>query len=364
MFGDIETWPVSETFYFIKDLLEGKNIDRSIEVRFVDGSTCNISGTCRINLPISETDAINLIIKSGYRNYRELEHKLILPTVRNVLRQTANLMTAEESYSSKRPDFINSSIEQIENGLYETKDEEREITDLISGEKIKKLFKVKKLDANGNPVYKFNPLKGTGITLKNFEVKVFDYSPKVREQIAKQQEALMAVATAKAKAQEAEQNKLTIEAEGKAKVALARYEKEQEKIRAVVAAQQLKEVGVIEAEQKKAVASLAKEAAEFTKKEQILLGEGESERKRLVLAADGALDKKLDAMKYMAEVNAKAYSMRNVPTYYYDGGGAGGKGTNLDAQTAQFLTTLNMAAAKMIGLDLSIPKGAVSEEKK
>jgi hypothetical protein len=48
MFGDIQTWPKADTFFFTHDKKEGQGMDQSIEVRFNDGSICNISGTMRI----------------------------------------------------------------------------------------------------------------------------------------------------------------------------------------------------------------------------------------------------------------------------------------------------------------------------
>ena len=68
----------------------------------------------------------------------------------------------------------------------------------------------------------------------------------MRAQIGTQQTALMAVATARAKAQQAEQEALMAEAEGKANVARAKYEEEEKKIRAVVAAEQRVEVAELD----------------------------------------------------------------------------------------------------------------------
>lgn len=357
LFGDIEPWPKAETFFFTSDKDEGKDIDQSIEVRFVDGSLCNISGTLRIILPTSEQQAIALTTIRGHKTYKDLESKLILPTVRNVLRLTANLMTARDSYASKRADFITFARDQIVNGMYQTTTVERKIKDLISGEMVTKTFKViKTIDGKPGsaPLYHLNPLKNTGITLANFEIKKFVYDEKVRKQIATQQEALMAVETAKAKAQEAEQNKLTIEAQGKADVAKARYEKEQEKIRAVVDAEKEKEVQVIAATRRKEVAILDKEAAAEKKQEQILLGEGEAERKRLVLAADGALEKKLATYERVMNVWADAYSKRKVPSVMM----GGGNGKDVDANALSMSEVMSLMAMKQLGLDLTVPEGA------
>ena len=356
-FGDIEVWPKAETFYFTADIKEGKKIDQSIEVRFNDGSICNISGTCRVMTPSSPTDAINLTIKHSFRTYADLEHKLILPVLRNSLRLTANLMSARESYSEKRSDFIYWSWDQIQNGAYETKEVKKDVKDLVTGETVTKVFKeIKKV--GGVPLYQKNPLEGLGIRLSNFEIKSFVYAPKVKLQIASQQEALMAVATAKANAQKAEQEKLTAEAEGKKKVMTAKYEKEQEKVKAVVDAQKDKEVAVTHASKLLEVEKLSKLAAAETKQKEILLGQGEAERKRLVLAADGALRQKLATYENIMTIWAEAFSKRLVPAVMMGGGGNG----QLDTDAINLSEVMSVMLMKQLGLDFSIPKGATTKQ--
>lgn len=357
VFGDIEVMPIADTFFFThdNDTKDDVDEDTSMEVRFNDGSLCKISGTLRIIMPKSETDAINLVTVKGHKTYNDVQEKLIKPTVRNVLRATANLMSARDSYSSKRQDFITFSRDQIQNGMYKTRSEVKMVKDLVSGEMVAKEFQViDKVD--GVPQYRLNPLAGTGITLANFEIKSFQYEKKVRDQIAEQQGALMAVQTAKANAEKAEQDKLTIEAQGKAKVATARYEKEQEKIRAVVDAEKLKEVAVLNATRELEVAVLAKKAAAETKAKDILLGQGQAEKKRLIIQADGALKEKLSAMVEIQNVWATAYSNRAVPNYYVAGGGDGESGGSLDMQSQQFMNFINLSMAKMLNVDTGIRK--------
>lgn len=353
-FGDIYQFPTSETFFFTKDNKEGKPVDESIKVTFADGSECDISGTARIIMPTTEEEALNLTVKLGFRDYHSIEKKLILPTIRRALVITATMMTAQESYNVKRIDFLKWASSQIEHGIAVTREIEKEVKDPVTGELVVKKFKEIVTDDKGQIVYESNPLAGTGIKLQNFEVKDFAYSDAVKKQIAEQQSAIMGVATAKANAQKAEQAKITAEAEGKAKVTTAQYEKEQEKIKAVVDAEKDKAVAVLNGQKLKEVADLQKQAAEFTKQEQILLGQGEAERKKLVMEADGALEKKIDAAKYMADVWAKAYASRQVPSYYVDGGSGSGSGSQSDGQSAQFMSMLNTQIAKNLGLDLSI----------
>ena len=267
MFGDITTWNKAETFFFTADSDEGARHDESIEVRFVDGSIARISGTMRIALPRTETEIIHLVDELGFTNYDSLETKLIKPTVRNALRLTANFMTARESYADKRADYNTWAWDQIQNGLYKTKDEKREVLDPSTGKMVKKTFKTVLKDDNGIPVYTKNPLADTGIILSNFEVKSFVYSETVKAQIADQQKLYMSIATAKAEAAKAQQDKIKEKAQGEAREAKAEADANVIKKTAVVEAQRQKEVAELEAEKKFQVARLAaKEALEEAKR--------------------------------------------------------------------------------------------------
>ena len=206
-FGDIDPWPKAETYFFTHDNDTKGDVDEdtSIEVRFNDGSMCKISGTLRIILPTTEADALKLVTERGHKTYADVQEKLIKPTLRNVLRSTANLMSARESYSEKRLDFITWSRDQIENGVYKTKAETKQVEDLVTGEKTWKEVKTIRTNNDGTPMYEHNPMDNTGIVLANFEIKSFVYEKKVQVQISAQQEARMAVETAKAEAEKAKQ---------------------------------------------------------------------------------------------------------------------------------------------------------------
>jgi len=366
-FGDIEPFPNQETFFFTSDSSEGGAHDQSVKVRFNDGSGAQISGTLRVIMPTSPTDAIDLVTKRGFKTYMDVEQKLILPTVRNALRMTANLMTARESYSEKRSDFNSHAWNQIENGIYETEEKWETKKDPITGKDVTRKVKVPKVDKNGNAIHQANPLEGTGIRLANFEIKDYVYEGKVKEQIAEQQKAMMAVATARANAEKAKQDALTIEEQGKADVMKAKYEEEQKKIRAVVDAEKVKQVAELNAEKALEVAKFDAKAAEQEKKANILRGQGEAERKKAVLAADGALAQKLETFQSVMGMWAEAYSKRKVPGYMIMSSGGDSKtggigGANaLDMQNTQFMTTLNAMLANQLGLDMGIAKGAVSQ---
>ncbi len=262
--------------------------------------------------------------------------------------------------------------DQILNGVYKTKEETKQVEDLVTGEKIWKKVKVLKKAKNGDTLHEANPMENTGIELANFEIKSFIYEKKVKEQIAKQQEARMAVETAKARAEQAKQLEQQTVAEGKQKVAQAKYEKEQDKIKAVVKAQQDKEVqeldaardknvAVIAGEKRKDVAALDRDAAKLKKQEQIFLGQGEAERKKLVLAADGALAQKLETYEKVNKYYANAISSYKgnwVPSTVM-GGTNGSAVAGSGAQTMIDILTAKMA--KDLSLDMSIKTGAVTK---
>ena len=125
-------------------------------------------------------------------------------------------------------------------------------------------------------------------------------------------------------------------------------EEEEKKIRAVVGARQRLEV-----------ADLDRQAAAEKKQEQILLGQGEAERKRLVLKADGALKQKLEAYVQAQQLWANAFAQRQVPSLVMGGGGAG----DTDKSTTNFAHMMQLLVANQMGLDLSMPKGAISRQR-
>lgn len=124
---------------------------------------------------------------------------------------------------------------------------------------------------------------------------------------------------------------------------------------AVINAEKEKAVAETKAKQKLEVARLDKEAAAQEKLANILRGQGEAERKRLVLNADGALEKKLATYETVNEFWAKAYAQRNVPQWVM-GGAGGGTGSNNDV--TDFSAMLGMLVAKDMGLDLTMKAGA------
>lgn len=368
MFGDDIVWPKSETYFATadKDAKDDVDEDMSIAAQFNEGSKVAISATARIILPTDEQQAIDIVNKYGYRSYTSLRDKHILPILRKAIRNTASLMTAVESYATKRTDFQVWVADQLENGLYVLETDQRKVKadeSCIDSEKKKcemksEPYKVIKMQADGiTPVREAKKSLVPGITILNFEVKSFEYDTKVKEQIAKQQTARMDVQTAIANAKKAEQERIAAEALGKKAVTEAEYKELEIKARQIVVAQREKEVAELAGEKRKNVAKLDRDAAEFKKQEEILLGQGEAERKKLVMMADGALKQKLEAIQAMNKDWANAFATRKVPAYVnYGGSGKNGVAGSTDLESQQFQQLVNLKLMETIGLDMEIQK--------
>jgi regulator of protease activity HflC (stomatin/prohibitin superfamily) len=340
-FGNVWEYQIAGTYRFSADQTDDSTTSPPVSVRFSDAGVAAISGNVRFDLPASEQGILN--IHQKFRSYEHVAESLIKPAVSEALILTASLMTAEESYSGRRAEYAQLAWDQVLNGVYLTEWERTDVIDPVTKERTTgRVVRIKR-DADGNPLRKPNPLKEYGITVSQFLLdKDIAYEEGVLEQIKTQRDAMMKTVTARADATKAEQDRITAEAQGRANVMKAQYEAEVEKATAVVNAQREKEVAETNAARELEVAKLAKEAAEQTKQQQILLGQGESERRRLVLAADGALERKLATYEKVQANWADAFAKRQVPTTVF-GGGTGGAGSDSDVQALLQLLTVKTA---------------------
>lgn len=154
----------------------------------------------------------------------------------------------------------------------------------------------------------------------------------------------MAVETKIVEARQAEQDAITAEQQGRATAARARWEQEAIKARLVT-----------EAEQRRDVAALDQEAADYERQANILRGEGEAERKRLVMEADGALQQKLDALIAINRVYAENFGNLPVPSVIM---GSDGNSVASDTRALDLIDLLTAKAAQDLGLDLTVRRGS------
>lgn len=190
-------------------------------------------------------------------------------------------------------------------------------------------------------------LSSYGIRTSNFAVSNLPYEDAIENQIKDQQKAIMGVQTAMAEAKQAEQRAITVAKEGEANAARAKWEKEVEKAR-----------DVVDAEKRLAVATLDKQSAEQGKLKNILEGEGEATKRKLIMEADGALQVKIEAYKAVNQMYADAiakYSGAWVPDIVMGGGNA-----SVGSGAVEFMDILKAKAARDLNLDLGIQQKTVT----
>jgi len=325
-----------------------------IKVRFAEGGHGDVNGSCRYDLPLGAKEMMD--IHQTFGSQEGVEWQLIRPTVERSMYMTGPLMTSAESYSVRRPDLINLFEDQATKGVFQMAQTTREIDDPITGQKKWITAVSPKLDKSGVVLrQEESPLIRFGVRLYNVAIVGIDYEKIVEDQIAQQQQATIAVQIAIANSKRAEQDALTTEQQGKASAIKAKWEQETIKAKAVTLADQEKSVAETNATRDRNVADLARQAAEFTKQQQIALGQGEAERKKLAMQANGALEIKaqtwLEAQKYWA--NAFSNYRGNIVPNVITGSGSGaatGQGNGLET----LMELIGAKTARDLALDMKM----------
>ncbi len=242
LFGTVTTYQISDMNYFSKSSLEGGAGEEAdpIRVRFNDGGTADISGSIKFRLSMTEKD--QLLLHQDFKNYDKVQSDLVRQVVTEALMQTATLMKAEESYSSRRSEFTTLAEQQIRQGIFETESKEEKYLNPDGKEFIERSVQVKQ-DKDGNPIIrKISPFKRYNIQILQFVIKDIDFDETIDALIAKKKEAEQQKIVAQANAERAKQDAITAEEQGKARIAQAKADEEVVKIKAVTEAQKEYEV--------------------------------------------------------------------------------------------------------------------------
>lgn len=348
-FGRTTKYRIADTLYFSKWSDESrKTADTSIDARFTDGGLGYISVNVRYRLP-AEPEKV-LLLHETFGTDQGFKLAAIEQLTMQAVQTTASMMTAEDSYRNRRPQFISMIMDQITDGLYET----QTATTRIDGETvtIQEILK----DRDGTTLRKPRDLKDYGVIISQVNVTDIDYESSVLTQIDRKRESSMEAELAKVEAEKARQANMQSEEEGKRNVTVSKYKEEENKVKEITIAEKEKEVAEMAAQRELAVAEIEKqraqieaETAELLKKGMIARAEGEAEAKRLVLEADGALEQKLEALVAINKVWAEAYTEQR-PTPDIVIGGAEGAGVS--AQT--FMELMVIKTIKDLSLEMEI----------
>ena len=348
-FGKVTAYKKRSQYSFSRNGNDG--IDHSLPVTFNDGGHGEISGVVSWEMPMQPDRLIK--IHSLFGTQESIEQQLIRPAVERSIYLTGPLMSSTESLSSRRSEFMQIFEDQARYGIYKTETVSQKVSDPVTGQQ-KTASVVRIVERDGVKVRQSeSPLEEFGIVLLPPAIDEVRYDEVVKVQIAEQQKAVAQIQTAQAQAREAEQRAITAAKSGEADAAQAKWKQETLKAEAVVKAEQEKAVAELRAQQELEVARLKALAAEQLKQEQILLGEGEATRKRMIMQADGALEKKLETWLEAQKAYASALQNSQQPLVPSVVMGQSGNGNSGQAQNVQsLLDMIAVRTAKDLALDL------------
>lgn len=341
-FGTVTKYRRQSLYSFSAKKDQGRTMDESLPIQFNDGGMAKISGVLPWDMPTGREQVINLHRKYGSQT--AVEQQLIRPSVERAVYLTGPLMSSAEAYSARKADLLRYFEDQVRNGVYQMETISMKQPDPITGiEKTVTVVQIA-LDEKKQPKRQSSSqINEFGIQLLSPAIDNVEFEPTVKQQIATQQSNYMQIQTAKAEALKAEQAAITAQKSGEAEAAKAKWKQE------VVKAEL-----VTEAEARKAVAGLDVQTADLRKKELQLQGEGEAAKRRAIMLADGALDKKLETYKAVmhdAFDAIKGYQGQWVPAVVSGGGATGSQNGALNMMDA-----LSIKAMRDLGLDMSVPR--------
>lgn len=314
------------------------------KVQFNDGGYASIKGSVQYQIPL-DTKSLGAIYQY-YATPDQIEAGLIETNLRKAVTLTGRTMSSKESYAEKRGDLMSFMEDQLTYGPYETKSYTREVSDDLDSSK-KKLVTVVEIQTSPLAPGGLQRSEAGLLTKYNIATSNFNFVVTYEDKVEKQIEALQAQAQqinqSIAEAKQAEQRAITAAKNGEANAAQAKWE--QEKINATQQAQN---------EQLVKNADLERQAALLTKARLIAEGEGEAEKKRLIMGADGALAQKLATYVEVQKVWAAAYAAGPSVVPQIQSGGAAAAGGN---GGVNFMEVMGMKAAKDLSLTLDVPAG-------
>lgn len=342
-FGSVTTYPRQKKYQFgVTE--EGEAIPQgAIKLQFNDGGTGTLHGSVNWEMPIDEKSIIK--IHKQFNSADSVEQSAVVKMMDAATYLAGPLMSSTESAGERRAELVNVINDQAERGVYVTHVKSVIKSDELSGET--KTVNVTEIQrkVDGTPKrQQGSVLEDFNIKLQPISIKFLDYDDVVKKQIKDRQQSTTAVQLAIAQALKAEQDAITAEKNGMATAAEAKWKQE------TIKAQQ-----VTEAQQKLEVATLATKEAEQYKQSEILRGQGEAERKRLILNADGALEKKLEALVAMNKdqwENIAKYQGNWVSNIDMSGNktGTGSSGAQ------NLIDMLSVKTARDLNVDMAIPR--------
>lgn len=374
LFGRVTLYPRAGVYEFLQSVAPGESgthsrynagTDKSLKITFNDGGEAWISGSIRYEYPL-EIEKIEILHKM-FSHHDAVVDGLIKKTIERSVYMSGPLMSSIDSFMSRRADLPKLIEDQARNGLYEVITRDVVMEDEFTKERktIKQAEPVKDSSAPGGlKRQEESVLTRYGISFSNFATNNISYSETVQQRVDALFAAQSDIQLATLNAKKAEQDRKTAEEKGKAEATAAEWRAKTIAADEIAAAEKTAQIQNIEAERDKNIAIIAiekqrevaekeKVIAELYRDAQILRAEADATYRRETMAADGALELKLNAYKEVNRMYADAlmkYTGSWVPQIIL-GETSGGEGGNTGITLIDLLTT---KTARDLALDLGV----------
>lgn len=324
-----------------------------IPIRFNDSVMANVSLATRFRLP--EDPELFKKMALDYRTQNNLVSATLISFTREVTRNSARLLSAQEYIVGKGGEFEMAVLDQMENGIYilETKEYRNKTEENISNPDDRGLERqetiryevVKRVDEKGALIRKSNPLQDYGILVVQSTIEVVDPETKFKEMLAKQRDSAAQANVERQEAKKAEYSKQKIIAQGETEKATIRIDQEKLQIKKLIAIETQKKEEKIRVEQKE----LLFKSAQLEGKAKMVLADADAYARQKLMQADNALEVKLKALVEINKNYAAALKDKQlVPTIVISKGGDGTTTTGLD-----LIDLLTAKTAKELSVDLN-----------
>ncbi len=347
------------------------------EIRFHDSVTANMRMTARFQLPENEEWFLPMAI--AYRSQGNLINSSLIPIIQEAMRNSGRMYSAQEYIGGKGGDFENAVLDQIRNGIYLLDIEEERATHgpqtitqaesrtIQQDQTVQVRVRIRR-DSAGQELRKDSqdhPLKKFGIVLVQANVQDVDPDPAFKDKLKEQREAAAQVAIERQNARKEEERKKRIIAQGEAEKAEKKIELEKQQIERVIAGETKAKEAEPEQVKKVTEATTRKREAEieFERKQVELetaklearriqtLAQAEADKRRLLMQADNALEKRLEAYVRVSEAFASAIrDKRLVPEVVVSGAQGAGQ-----SNASDLIALLMAKTARDLGVAVSEP---------
>lgn len=344
------------------------------EVRFNDSVTANVEMTARFKLPEDEEMFRQMAV--AFRTQDNLVRSSLAPILQESMRNSARMMSAQEYISGKGGEFEYAILDQVKGGLYvlEIREERnyagkediaQDIRNIDQDQTVRvQVSKV--LNPDGSFKRKgAEALKTFGILLDQANIQDVDPDPDFKAKLKKQRDAAAQVAIERQNTRMEEERKKRIIAQGEADKAERTVELEKDQIEKVIAAEtkakeaeqrQKEEMTKADTNRKVAQIDLEKEkikldTAKVQARQIDVLAEAEAQKRKKLMAADGALDKRLDALKAINQYYARALTHRKLVPDIVIGAQEGG-----DNSAKALIDLITANTARQLGVPNGVPR--------